>query len=267
MARIRSVKPDICQHEVMADLSDGAERTLVRLWTHADDEGRGVDNVKLIKAAIYPLNDEKTEDVIDELMDELEDAGFLWRYEVDGRSYFQVPNFPEHQKPRHPVASKCPEPVDYTHPALRRSVSASTPEGVGESCYGDPPQSDHLCTAGGEGLGGGVGEGGAGPERAPSHRRLLLSSASPHLLSELDETIASLVAEHGAARVDQAVIDLLDRGVRHTFPSKVRQVLESMLGPVDRRPQAPQCEECGGRFYAGTGWVHDSSCSMTKATA
>lgn len=151
MARIRSIKPEVCTSFTMCILSDAAERAFTRLWTHADDEGRGIDNPKLIKAAIFPLNDEKTEAVISAILDELEDAGFLIRYEVDGRRFFEIPNFGVHQKPRHPVPSKFPPPNGRSSTAGRRSSAA-----VG----GSPPAVVVVGDGGGDGVG-----------RAPQGRR------------------------------------------------------------------------------------------------
>lgn len=268
MARIRSVKPDICQHEVMAELSDGAERALVRLWTHADDDGRGVDNVKLIKAAVFPLNDEKTEDVLDELMDELEAAGFLQRYEVDGRRFFQVPNFVDHQKPRHKVDSKYPPPPsDYSPPANRRTPTASTPQTDGEVRDHVSPQSYGGPTAGGvrRGSGDGDGGGGATAARAPAHYRLLRSDKPP-LFDEVDQDLAVLVDRHGADAVDRAVVSLLDRGLSYPFPSNIRKALEDELGEPPAVDTTPKCA-CGGRFMTGSGWVHTAGCVEVGATA
>lgn len=140
MARIRSVKPEACHSEDLAHLSDAAERTFVRLWTHADDEGRGKDNPKLLKAALFPLNDEKTPQVVHDLMQELADAGLVVRYCVRGRRYFCIPTFTDHQSPRHPTPSKFPGPeeADDSLPAIggtstagRRKPHAVVGVGVG----------------------------------------------------------------------------------------------------------------------------------------
>lgn len=108
MARIRSVHPDICLSETMANLDALYERTFVRLWTHCDDHGRCVDNPRLIKAAIYPLHDEMTPEALDDELEVLCKAGLLVRYEVAGRPLIQVTSWDEFQHPNRPKPSKLP---------------------------------------------------------------------------------------------------------------------------------------------------------------
>lgn len=111
MARIRSVHPDICASESMALLPAEVERTYVRLWTHMDDQGRCVDNVKLIKAAIFPLHDEVTLEVVDLHLDRLVAGQHLIAYEVDGRALLQVREWGKYQHPQRPTKEKLPAPV------------------------------------------------------------------------------------------------------------------------------------------------------------
>jgi hypothetical protein len=112
MARIRSVHPDICLDETLAEVSARAERTFVRLWTHLDDEGRAKDNPKLIKAALYPLHDDMTSAEVEADIRELIGLGLLLRYEVDGVRVIACKSgsWGERQKPRHPSPSRLPAP-------------------------------------------------------------------------------------------------------------------------------------------------------------
>lgn len=112
MARIRSVKPELCESETMAALPAEVERTFVRLWTHCDDEGRCKDNPKLIKAAIFPLHDDVTPADVDAHLSVLAAAGCVVRYEVDGVRCLAVPSWKTHQHPQKPRKSVLPEPPD-----------------------------------------------------------------------------------------------------------------------------------------------------------
>lgn len=112
MARIRSIKPEFCTSEAIAVLSIPCRLHFAMLWTHADDFGRGADNARLIKAALWPLDDDVDVDQIEAWQDELADSGRLIRYEVEGRRYFQVVNWAEHQHPQKPKPSAIPEPSD-----------------------------------------------------------------------------------------------------------------------------------------------------------
>lgn len=112
MARIRSVKPDICTSETLAGLPAEVERTFVRLWTHLDDEGRCVDHPKLIKAALFPLHDEVTAEVVDAHLSALATAGCILRYGVEGKRYIACPSWSNHQHPQKARDSILPAPPD-----------------------------------------------------------------------------------------------------------------------------------------------------------
>lgn len=114
MPRIRSVHPDLCDDETMAEVTAYAERTFVRLWPHLDDKGRGPDNPKLLKSKLYPLHDDVTPDRVERDLAELEACGLILRYEVDGRHYLcaKPETWAKYQKPQHPTPSKLPAPHD-----------------------------------------------------------------------------------------------------------------------------------------------------------
>lgn len=157
MGKIRSIHPEACESEKLTALSDGAERTLWRLGTQSDDEGRGLDNPKLLAAKLYPLDDRKDADTIDAHLWELSDAGMVVRYEVDGKRYYEVHDFTDWQKPRHFTPSKLPPPSDGQ---VRTSDGGSTHVGH---------ESDGRThgVGGGVGGGGGVGEGGDDADASP----------------------------------------------------------------------------------------------------
>lgn len=147
MARIRSVSPDLCVSETMAELPATLERTFVRLWTHCDDDGRCVDNPRLIKAAIYPLHDAITAPVLEGELAALADAGLILRYEVNGKRYLLVRSWGQYQHPKNPAKSKCPPPADTPEPT---PTPALPQDGVSH-----PPL--EFGVGEGEGEGGGVG--------------------------------------------------------------------------------------------------------------
>lgn len=126
MARIRSVHPDLCVSESMARQPAEVERTYVRLWTHCDDYGVCVDNVKLIKAAIYPLHDDMTLEVVDDHLNRLVAGEHLIGYEVDGKAFLQVREWAKYQHPQRPSKQKLP---GYDTSATRTRVPLSVPGG------------------------------------------------------------------------------------------------------------------------------------------
>lgn len=86
----------------------GVRWTFAGLWTYLDDEGRGRDDVRLIKAALYPLDDDVALSMLSDDLKQLEHIGCICRYEVDGRTYMHAPGWEDHQRVSHPTASKLP---------------------------------------------------------------------------------------------------------------------------------------------------------------
>lgn len=116
--RIRTIKPGFWQSETIASLDDSARLVFIGLWNYVDDEGRGVDNPALVRAALFPLED-RSLDWINEVLGELALAGLLVRYEVGGKRLLAVRSFREHQKVNRPYPSTLPPP-----PITDRTVNA-----------------------------------------------------------------------------------------------------------------------------------------------
>lgn len=111
MARIRTIKPEFFTSLTVANLSHQARLTFVGLWTHVDDRGRCVDDARLVKAALWPLDDRTSKDVDVDLW-EIADAGLIQRYTVDGKKFIAVTTWEEHQRISRPSGSKHPAPEE-----------------------------------------------------------------------------------------------------------------------------------------------------------
>jgi hypothetical protein len=147
MARIRSIKPGFFTSlDTAGALSREARLHFAGLWTYSDDEGRGVDDPRLIKAAVWPLEEDIDSVDVERLQSELHRAGRIVRYEVEGRRYFQVVNWHDHQKPNRPQKSKIPAFTDESQRFSEHSLSDhgavtddSSPEGRGVGGESNPP--------------------------------------------------------------------------------------------------------------------------------
>lgn len=127
MPRIRSIKPGFFTSEDVSRLPLRARLTWIGLWTHCDDQGRAKDNVKLIKAAVWPLDPVTLRDIEEDLAT-LAAHGRIVRYEVDGRRYLAVTNWSDHQKPNRPTPSKIPAPPkDLPPPPAADGASGDSP--------------------------------------------------------------------------------------------------------------------------------------------
>jgi len=136
--RIRSIKPDFFTSEVIASLPLSARLTFIGLWTYVDDNGVGVDNPRLINAAIWPLEDDPLETLRRTSRDlqSLAEAGLIQRYEVSGKRFLFITSWDEHQKVSHPSRPRYPRPTDpgvtplTSENATLRKPSGNPPEDV-----------------------------------------------------------------------------------------------------------------------------------------
>lgn len=130
MARIRSVKPEFFTSLDIADLSITARLMFIGLWTHADDEGRFVDEPRIVKGALFPLDDHITATVIEDILTELAANKRLIRYQYDGKHFAEIQGW-HHQKIDRRTASKLPPPgaLGELSPSARRGLDeASSPD-------------------------------------------------------------------------------------------------------------------------------------------
>ncbi|MCZ7413119.1 hypothetical protein [Streptomyces sp. WMMC897] len=128
MARIRTIKPEFFTSLTIADLPLSARLTFIGLWTHVDDGGRCVDEPRLVRAAVWPLDDRTAAEVEDDLR-ALHDASLIHRYEHAGRRYLAVTGWKEHQRIDKPRVSKIPSPEEGT-PVPPTPPRGVTPEPV-----------------------------------------------------------------------------------------------------------------------------------------
>lgn len=138
MARIRSIKPDAFRSDTLSQVPRGVRWTFAGLWTYLDDDGYGRDNVRLIKAALYPLDEDITVDTIADDLNQLEAIGSICRYEVDGKAYLHVPKSPDrgwdHQKINRPTPTKFPSCREHSvspHGALTDDSPPDREQGTG----------------------------------------------------------------------------------------------------------------------------------------
>lgn len=112
MARIRTVKPEFWEDEVVGTLSRDARLLFIATWNLADDEGLLRWAPSYIKSSVFMYDDDIGTDRAGELMVELEKAGVVFPYR-GGKAQQQlavIPNFRKHQKINRPQPSRLPAP-------------------------------------------------------------------------------------------------------------------------------------------------------------
>lgn len=152
MARIRTIKPSFFTSFAMAEHPLSTRLTFIGLWTYVDDEGRAPDDPRLVKAAVWPLDDDMTAKKVNAELCRLADGGQLIRYEVNGRRYLQVVGWAEHQRINRKTPSVHPLPItdEYviphgrlTEPSVNGHGASDEPsrqegKGTGNREQGDP---------------------------------------------------------------------------------------------------------------------------------
>jgi len=107
MARTRSLKPQFFKNDLLAECQPLARLLFSGLWCMADAEGRLEYRPLRVKAEVLPYD----ECCVDQLVDELEQRGFVRRYTVDDVTVLIIPKFLDHQRPhpKEPTESFPPE--------------------------------------------------------------------------------------------------------------------------------------------------------------
>ncbi len=109
MARARNIKPALFVNDLLADCEPLARLLFIGLWTVADSRGVMEDRPRKIKAEVLPHDDRDARNLIEQLIE----AGFVRRFEAEGREYLHVINFQKHQNPHKNEDPKFPDPEEY----------------------------------------------------------------------------------------------------------------------------------------------------------
>lgn len=99
--RIRALKPGFFKNEQLAELSPWHRLCFQGLWCCADRDGRLLDRPKRLKAEIFPYDDLH----MDMLLWDLQRAGLIVRYAINGTPLVWIPTFQLHQHPRQDEAA------------------------------------------------------------------------------------------------------------------------------------------------------------------
>lgn len=127
MARSRNIKPGFFKNEDLADLTTDVRLLFVGLWCLADREGRIEDRPRRIKAELFPFDNFE----VDPMLNQLQNKGFIVRYEASGENYLSIVNFVKHQDPHYKEkASEIPPPEGQTDQIKATGVTRSQRERI-----------------------------------------------------------------------------------------------------------------------------------------
>jgi hypothetical protein len=108
MARMRSIKPEMFRSLTVSGWPVAVRWTFAGLLTYLDDSGRGIDDERLVKAEVYPVDDDTTARKVGQHLTTIAAHGPLCRYQVAGKKYLHVTSWREHQRINRPTSSRIP---------------------------------------------------------------------------------------------------------------------------------------------------------------
>ena len=147
MGRIRSIKPEFFTSPDTAKASPKARLLYIAMWCWADDWGVGETNFNALLGFAFPESDEIERKEVQSLCKEVADAFGTEFYDVDGRHYYSIPAWEEHQRTQRRAARKNP-PSD--HPKATPDLRVCNADAVSVRTQGN---SLHSQGEPGEGTG------------------------------------------------------------------------------------------------------------------
>lgn len=143
MRRARTVKPEFFTSEDVLALPIPARLTFVGLLLYVDDFGNGSAHPGLVRADVYPLDDDMTVEVVEDHLLLLADRGMVTFYEVAGRQLLRITNWEKHQRVDRPSRSNIPADPGREDPANEGGEGGEgererqAPESVEEAVSGE----------------------------------------------------------------------------------------------------------------------------------
>lgn len=134
MARIRTIKPEFWDSPGTARASLRARLFFIAMWNWADDWGVGDAHPMRLLSFAFP-NDESSDIEprnFRRLAKEVSECFDVQWYEVDGRAYYAIPSWEEHQRTEKKARRKNPGP-DQALSFLYEEESENPPPSVGHS--------------------------------------------------------------------------------------------------------------------------------------
>jgi hypothetical protein len=103
------IDPSFWTDEKLGECPIQTRLLFMGLISHADDEGYGRANPKLLKSSIFPYDDLRASD-LEKWLSQLGGLNMIVLYTVNEQTYYYLPNFLKHQTINKPTESIFPKP-------------------------------------------------------------------------------------------------------------------------------------------------------------
>lgn len=110
MARKRMISPEIWTSQDFSELSNFEKIVFISLFSHADDEGRGVAEASFISSMTFPFEKNRRDADIEKALQKIALKMSVQFYLVKGRKYYVMTSWKRWQKIDKPSKSKLPPP-------------------------------------------------------------------------------------------------------------------------------------------------------------
>ncbi len=107
MARLRTIRPNFAQSPAMSRIGREARLLFILLWPIADDAGRLRLILNQLVEQLFPFDPDAAM-CLTGWLDELEGAGCIERYSVEGVDYLRIPQWRQLQTIDRPTRSRLP---------------------------------------------------------------------------------------------------------------------------------------------------------------
>ncbi len=112
MPRIRTIKPEYWSSPLIGELEFDTRLLFIALWNWADDYGRGTANPRELAGFAFPHDENVTARDIRRMLGGIRRVFGVEFYTVDGRQYYAIPTWDEHQKIDKRSKQRHPAPED-----------------------------------------------------------------------------------------------------------------------------------------------------------
>ncbi len=216
MSRIRTIKPEFFTSADIVCMTPLSRLFYASLWCEADRDGRLKWDVKTLKLRYFPADDCDISSMANELLEN----GLIVIYEVDGKSFAEIPSFTTHQVINNREAESI-IPARITEETKQNDVSSHSPFTRESGVQGE----------------GKEGREGNGKEGASKRETLIPENFS------ISENVKAWADERGIDQLDAHLANFIDsckaKGYKYRdWDAAFRNAITKNWARVEKKPVA-----------------------------